>query len=433
MNLNGTFVTNHNKESDIRLLDLIMCLSDAMDFIDPAVVSHHKQVAFIAHSIGVEMGLSYTRQKELVLAGSLHDIGSFSLKDRMDTLAFEIRNPHLHAEQGYGLLSLFEPIRGIARIVRFHHVPWDRGHGAWFGRQQVPVASHILHLADRVAVLINRRHEVLSQAPSICAKIRKNAGALFMPKVVDAFMGLAAKECFWLDSVSHSFQSLFSDKLKNASIRLDSEDMIDISELFSMVIDFKSPFTATHSSGVARSAEMLSAFLGFTRDESRLMRIAGHLHDLGKLAVPVEILHKPSKLKEKEFNVIRHHTFYTFRILETIPSFHIISKWAAFHHERLDGSGYPFHIKAKDLPLGSQIMAVADVYTAVSEDRPYRKGMPRDNAVRVLDSMVRDSALNSEIVSVLKSNYDEIEENRRHAQSSARTAYKDAVHKIGEI
>jgi HD-GYP domain-containing protein (c-di-GMP phosphodiesterase class II) len=417
---------NHepDRESKIRLSDLIICLSDAMDFIDPAVVNHHKQVAYIASSIGAEMGLPYAKQNELLLAGALHDIGAFTLKERMDTLAFDVANPHLHAEKGCALLRPFEPMTAIAGIIRFHHLPWNHGRGSAFKGRQVPAASHILHLADRVAILINRKHEVLNQVPSICKKIIDEAGKKFMPGMVDAFMGLAAKEYFWLDSVSPSLQSHFSDKLGKASIGLSSGDMMDFSKLFSMIIDFKSEFTATHSSGVATSAEMLSGFLGFTEYERRLMQIAGYLHDLGKLAVPVEILHKPSELKEREFNVIRHHTFYTYRLLETIPSFHIISKWAAFHHERLDGTGYPFHLKEKDLPLGSQIMAVADVFTAVTEDRPYRAGMTRDNAVGVLDSMARNFALNKEIVAILKDNYEEIDTNRKQTQASAMKEYK---------
>lgn len=422
--------TAMSTDSQIRVADLVACLSDAMDFISPAVVNHHKQVSYIAYSIGIEMGLPQARQKELVLAGSLHDTGAFSLKERMDTLEFEMRDPHRHARNGYRLLRSFEPLSEIAPIVRFHHLPWNHGRGAELKGQRVPSASHILHLADRVAILIDRKREVLTQVPSLCAKIKDEAGTMFMPQAVDAFMNLAAREYFWLDAVSPAVQSTLSHKLKGPAIGLTSEGMMGFSKLFSRVIDFKSPFTATHSSGVAICAEMLSRFLGFTESECGLMRIAGYLHDLGKLAVPAEILDKPSRLKGKEFNVIRHHTFYTYRILETIPSFSVINKWASFHHERLDGSGYPFHVKAKDLPMGSQIMAVADVFTAVTEDRPYRAGMAMESAVKVLDSMARNSALNKDIVAVLKDNYDAMNAARRDAQASATREYKGLTLRI---
>jgi HD-GYP domain-containing protein (c-di-GMP phosphodiesterase class II) len=413
-----------NRDSKIRLFDLIACLSDAMDFIDPAVVSHHKQVASIACRIGTEMGLPPAELKEIVLAGALHDIGAFSLKERRDILSFDIENPQPHAEKGYALLRFFKPLANTAAIVRFHHLPWDHGRGAEFNGQRVPFACHILHLADRVAVLVHKNYEVLSQAPAVCKRIGEETDKMFMPQVVDAFNNLASKEYFWLDMESPSLQTGFSQRFKQATIGLTSDDMVSFSRLFSRIIDFKSAFTATHSSGVATVAVRLSRLLGFTENECRLMLISGYLHDLGKLAVPSEILEKPSPLHANEYNVMRHHTYYSYRILEAIPLFRVINQWASFHHERLDGSGYPFHLTSKDIPRGSQIIAVADVFTAIAEDRPYRRGMTRESAVKVLDKMARDSALSKEIVATLNAHYDEINTARMQAQASASSDYE---------
>ena len=198
-----------------------------------------------------------------------------------------------------------------------------------------------------------------------------------------------------------------------------------MSKLFSYIIDFRSRFTATHSSGVAASSEALSRLVGFSERECRMMRIAGHLHDLGKLAVPAEILEKPAKLTEDEFNIIRSHTFYTYRILEPIGDLDVINTWGSFHHERLDGSGYPFHHKAQDLSLGSRIMAVADVFTAITEDRPYRKEMPSERALQVLQQMADSSALDSNIVSLLRVHFDEINSSRIAAQAGASKEYQE--------
>jgi len=409
----------------IRLIDLIICLSDATDFIDPAVVDHHKQVAYIAYSIAAELGLSLKEQKDLILAGSLHDIGAFSLKERKDALAFELRNPHGHARNGYALLRLFEPLSAVAAMVRFHHVPWDHGAGREFRGLEVPFFSHIIHLSDRVAVLVDKKREILGQARKICGAIQKKAGSMFSPELVDVFQKVASREYFWLDLSSPSIQAILSQRLRSANIGIVSRDMLGFSELFSRIIDFKSPFTATHSSGVAASAEYLAQKIGFGLKECTAMRIAGYMHDLGKLAVPVEILDKPAQLSRQEYNVVRHHTFYTYRILEPIAPLHTINTWAAYHHERLDGSGYPFHLKKKDLPLGSQVMAVADVFTALTEDRPYRAGMKRLGAMKILDDMSSRSALNGEIISLLRKHYDEIDTLRMHAQANARMKYRD--------
>ena len=414
-----------NNGRNIELLDLIMCLSDAMDFIDPAVVDHHKRVAYIAYNIGAELGLSLNELKQLVLAGSLHDIGAFSLRERRDTLAFEVSNPHGHAMTGYSLLGLFEPLSAIASVVRFHHVRWAHGAGRQFRGLDVPLLSHIIHLSDRIAILIDNKREILGQVSGIIGTIRKKNGSMFKPELVDVFQQVAAREYFWLDLSSPAMRMTLSQRLRSARLAIDSGDMIGFSELFSRIIDFKSPFTTTHSSGVAACAEFLARKAGFTKRECAAMRIAGHMHDLGKLAVPVEILDKPARLSRKEYNVVRHHSFYTYRILQSVAPLQTINTWAAFHHERLDGTGYPFHLKEKDLPLGSQIMAVADVFTALTEDRPYRAGMKQSGAMRILSAMSSRSALNAEIVAMLRKHYDEADALRMRAQLSARLKYRD--------
>jgi HD-GYP domain-containing protein (c-di-GMP phosphodiesterase class II) len=410
--------------SEIRLIDLIMCLSDAMDFIDPSIVDHHRQVAYIAYRIGMELGLPADELESLILAGALHDIGAFSLQERLNTLDFEMRVPEEHSENGYRLLRLFGPLSGIAPAVRHHHQPWDDGRGRRAGRTGVPEASHILHLADRIAILIHRRREILGQSKRIRRTIRNEAGRLFKPGLVEAFMETASKEYFWLDLASPSLLSEISDGLSAARFEIESEDMLGFAQLFSWIIDFKSPFTATHTSGVAASAEALAAMAGFSGRETLQMRVAGYLHDLGKLAIPSEILEKPAGLVKREWNVIRHHTFYTYRILGSLPALQTVRRWGAFHHERLDGSGYPFHLKEKDLPLGSQIMAVADVFTAVAEDRPYRRGMKKREILSVLDSMAGGRHLNGDVVALLEKNYQDINGTRRRAQTEARRRYR---------
>lgn len=407
------------KEPRIPLFDLIMCLSDAIDLVSPAVVNHHKQAAYIAFSIGTELGLPMEQRNELMLAGALHDCGALSLKDRIDTLQFEAKEPHRHAELGYLLIKKFKPLSSAASLIRFHHVPWSEGSGSEFMGKQVPMGSHVLHLAERISILINKRQEVLGQVEEVRGNIVEHSGKMFMPEIVDAFMGLATKEYFWLDATSPTISSILARSSRLVAIELDIAGLLNLAEVFCRIIDFRSRFTATHSTGVAASAEAIAGFIGLSGRECRLMKIAGRLHDLGKLAVPVEILEKPAKLTEDEFNIIKSHPYYTYRILETISDLDVINVWAAFHHERVDGKGYPFHHKGEDLVLGSRIMAIADVFTAITEDRPYRKGMANEEALQVLRKMAESSALDSNIVSAVILHCDEINSIRMADQIAA--------------
>ena len=157
------------------------------------------------------------------------------------------------------------------------------------------------------------------------------------------------------------------------------------------------------------------------------MLVAGFLHDLGKVAVPNSILDKPGKLEPEEFDVIRAHTYYTYQILSTIGGFEDIVSWASFHHERLDGKGYPFHVSGDELSLGSRIMCVADVFTAVTENRPYRQGTPRDETMPILRNLVKSGSLDGSIVGVVEEDYGELDGIRARVQETYLASYRKMI------
>ncbi len=281
------------REPQVPLFDLVLCLSDAIDLVSPVVAQHHKQVAYLAQAIAGEMGLPRKERHDLTLAGMLHDAGALSLTERLDLLQFEGARPHEHSEMGYRLLAGFAYLADAAALVRFHHVPWASGRGEQFGGHPVPRGSHILHLADRAAVSINRQRDVLAQVPGIVERIAGARDRLFAPDAVDAFLRIAGREYLWLDATTQSLTPALREATGTLVVELGAAGLLEATQLFSRIVDYRSRFTARHSAGVAASAEAIASLAGFCDRERKLMRIAGHLHDLGKLAVPTEILEKP--------------------------------------------------------------------------------------------------------------------------------------------
>jgi HD-GYP domain-containing protein (c-di-GMP phosphodiesterase class II) len=157
-----------------------------------------------------------------------------------------------------------------------------------------------------------------------------------------------------------------------------------IAEAFTRVIDAKSPFTARHSERVAEIAVGIGRRLGFHPDTLRDLRRAGLLHDVGKLAVNNLILDKPGRLTDEEFAVVRRHPVHSREILELAPCFAPIAALAANHHERLDGRGYPRALGAPDLDLPMRVLAVADVFEALTATRPYRDALAVDVALEIM-------------------------------------------------
>jgi HD-GYP domain-containing protein (c-di-GMP phosphodiesterase class II) len=281
-----------------------------------------------------------------------------------------------------------------------------------------------------VDVLIDRNQEILQQVEPIRQKIRQWSGEMFMPELVEVFLAVSSRECFWFDIVSPSLKVTLSSMVGLEATELDIDELIDLSNLFRQIIDFRSRFTAAHSSGVASCAEALAKLADFSGRECKMMRVAGYLHDLGKLAVPTEILEKSGKLTADEFNIVKTHPFLGFRLLEPVRDLDVINAWASFHHERMDGTGYPFHHDAANLPLGSRIVAVADVYTALAEDRPYRRGLDQSESLRLLRSMGNEGKLDMEIVSSLSEQADEVDSKRLAAQAPAESEYERLLEEL---
>lgn len=412
------------KEMQIPVFQLVTSISSTTDLISPSIANHHKLVSYIAYRIADELGLSMKERKNILLAGALHDLGAFSLEDKLDIMEFEMKDPHKHADIGHRLLSLLGPFDDIATLIRFHHIAWDNGSGYEHDGCIVPEGGHIIHLADRIAVLINNQADPRDQAAMIIQKIGEFAGSEFKPELVEAFRSLATKEFFWLD-IGHQLTSEHLQGLiRDETVAYDMTGLMRLAKFFAQLIDFRSPFTATHSSGVAASAVAIAKHMAFSEIECSQMQIAGYLHDLGKLAVPTEILEKPGKLTADEWKIMKAHTYHGYRALEPITDLQTINAWGSFHHERLDGNGYPFHLDRSSLTLGSRIMAVADVFTAITEDRPYRKGMDSGEAIKVIKQLAHSGALDINVAETLVKHFDSVNYGRIEAQSAAMADYK---------
>ena len=270
--------------------------------------------------------------------------------------------------------------------------------------------------------MLNQREPVLTQAE----KLRKTAascrGTAFCPEVVDAFLRVSEREFVWLDTLLNPrFLMFFTGEIHAVSL----ERTVSLTRLMSRIIDFRSRFTAMHSAGVAASARTLAELAGMDREECLMMEIAGNLHDVGKLKVPRRILEKPGPLDKEEFNIMKEHPYYTRLILMNVTGFEQIANWAGFHHEKLNGTGYPFHFEARDLDTGARMMAIADIFSAITEDRPYRLGMTREAASAVLGRHKEEGGLDAELVDLLLSNYAEIDRRRREASEAVIRHYED--------
>jgi HD-GYP domain-containing protein (c-di-GMP phosphodiesterase class II) len=407
----------------VNLGNLVLSLSDAMELVSPLLIQHQQRTAYVVSEMGKHADLTNEKLEKVFIAALLHDIGAISLEEKIALRNYEAENVEEHCARGDILLRKVPWLEEAARIIGFHHREWRH----WNESIETPLVfeSQLLVIADYLERQIERGRYILHQHEDIISRIESLSGSFFHPQVVELFRTVSEREEFWLDLVSPRLYSILLHEGPVKKIAIGFSELLLVSELFRNMIDFRSRFTATHSSGVSACASMLSRIFGLTETEIGLIEVAGNLHDLGKLAIPNSILEKPGKLTKAEMAVMKSHTYYTYYVIDSIGGIQQIAEWAAYHHEKLDGSGYPFHCTAAELGIGARIMMVADIFTALAEDRPYRKGMTRNEIMRILDQFSVRGLLDAKIISLLSDNYEEIFSHVAGKQAIAREFYEN--------
>ncbi|BDI30669.1 metal-dependent phosphohydrolase [Capsulimonas corticalis] len=262
--------------------------------------------------------------------------------------------------------------------------------------EAIPLLSRIASLAQTIDVF--DRTFGLDAAYEMA---EKRSGRWFDPELVRIAQRFRNDLNFWHE-VRNSARETLLDLDIRAAIEMATESRIDsICDAFAQIVDAKSPFTGQHSSRVRDYSVQIARGLGISGARLTTMRRAALLHDVGKLAVPNTILDKPGKPDEEEWKCIRLHPFHTQQILHQIPGFERITQIASAHHERLDGRGYFQGLNADQLDLDMRILAVADVYDALSAERPYRGALPQEEVFAILDKD-RGIALDADCIDVLK-------------------------------
>ena len=421
---------------EIRLAELLSALSHALDLVEGQPAGHCVRCCWIGTQVGAEMGLEPKQIWELYYTLLLKDLGCSSNAARIcqlymvDDIAFKrdfhtindslpqvLRFVLSHTGMQAGLAERFRALvhifqnggqiaqelmetrcdRGaeIARKMRFSEAVaqaircfdehWD-GHGrpAGLSGEQIPIYARISLLAQIIDVF-----QTANGVEAAKREILHRTGTWFDPRAVAAFTRIAALPGFWERLRSDDLQqAIFSLEPAQERTLVDEDYLDDIAAAFAQVVDSKSPFTSGHSERVTLFSDLIAKEMGMTADQRRWLKRAALLHDIGKLGVSNSILDKPGKLDPQEWASMQMHAAHTERILSRISAFSDLAPIAAAHHERLDGKGYPKGLRGDEIALETRIITTADIFDALTAERPYRSAMPVDHALAVMTDMV---------------------------------------------
>lgn len=382
------------------MIATIRSFTRAADINKESFLDHAERVAHIAHRLGRTLGLAEDELSELVLSSLLHDVGILTTDEQLALADLEPVRERVsaHCHRGWQFLqttTLFSP---LAQNILEHHDSYTPG---------LRLIPAIIHVADRVDIILDKGLYYLWQIDDLLNYFESRKGDVFSPEVVEALENVAQIPSVWLDLQYGHYQYANGYAAFRRSLTLD--ELEELAKLIATIVDAKSPWTGDHSKGVADVAEFLALKSGMPAERVRLIKIAGLLHDIGKLAVPDGILMHPGGLSRHQRAVMQQHTYHTYYLIKDIgPDAEQLAGWAAFHHERLNGTGYPFGLTGEQLDLEARLMAVADITQSLLETRPYRPGMPKEKVAGILRNNVEAGHIDPDLTELAISHLDEI-------------------------
>ena len=418
--------------SSIRLSEVVAALSYALDLTEGERPGHAVRSCLIGMRIAQELGLDATARSDLFYALLLKDAGCSANSARMAALfgaddhvakrtskridwsgklpAFlwslrtvapdgsmrdramrlraikdegEVTRSLMRArcDRGAEIALLVGLGTETAEAIRALDEHWDGGgQPRGLRGEEIPLPARILCLAQTVEIFHAERGVAAAWNMA-----RKRRGGWFDPALVDV-LGVCLRDVAFLESLKHDDAHAWEPQ--DRLLRADDARLDGIAIAFAGVIDAKSPWTCQHSDRASMIAASLAAALGADADVLNRVRRAALLHDLGKLAISNRILDKPSGLTAEEVVLVRRHPIVTAQIIERVPGFRHLAPLASAHHERLDGGGYPRGLTGRDLDMPMRVLAVADVYEAVTSARPYRPAMSSHEALAILQAEI---------------------------------------------
>jgi HD-GYP domain-containing protein (c-di-GMP phosphodiesterase class II) len=414
---------------DIRLSELVSALSHALDVTGGQPMGHAERTCLIGQRLADAVGLDSSRRSSLFYALLLKDagcsttaaqiattFGNDDLQVKRESRLIDTQRPrtalgylrrnvapgaslrerarHLRAvmAMSHGGVDELERMRcergaDIARGIGldedaataitqlFEH--WDgNGHPGEHAGEEISLLARMACLSQTMEVFWQQ-----GGAAAACDVARARRGTWFDPALVDVVDQLERDVCFWASLETPDVQDV---EPADRVLRADDAGLDRVAEAFAGIVDAKSPYTARHCEGVAEIADGIAATMGLDDATRRLLRRAALLHDLGKLGVSNRILDKPGPLTDGEWSAVRRHPRLSMIILRAVPALAPVGRLSATHHERLDGSGYPYGLTASELKLPDRVLQVADVTDALTSERPYRQALTPDEGLAIM-------------------------------------------------
>lgn len=381
----------------LNLNEFLMSVSFALDLVEMDILgmtsNHGKRTTYISLKIAEQLGMSEDELSDISALAILHDngISDRSLEENLTSgdlhYIDKIEKMKQHCVVGERNIITYPFKTNVTNVIKYHHEKYNGTGFFKLSGNEIPLMSQIISFADTIEIKFDIQNNQLNMQKDILTFIKSQSGKFFSPEITDTFLRITEINDFWTELKDPCITTVLKQCMPKNTLNLSFEQIHEITKVLSRIIDSKSKYTQRHSKDLSIKAGIMSDFYKYKFDEKMKLIIAADLHDIGKLAVPNSILDSPNKLSDREFEIVKKHPYHTRVALEQIKGFEEITNWAANHHEKLNGKGYPYGLTAKDLDFNSRLMGCLDIYEALTEERPYRKSLTHKEAMEILYSM----------------------------------------------
>jgi HD-GYP domain-containing protein (c-di-GMP phosphodiesterase class II) len=379
---------------------LIRAIGVSLDMVEGDLfgvcTNHGKRVAVLCAAMGRRLGMDEASIAGLAACALFHDSALTEyLQYKSDPK--NKAGLYLHCIYGQRNVDLLPMACDVSGFVLYHHERADGTGG--FGRKEgeFPLGAALIAAAD-VLDQANRLQSVpRSNLEKLRARVAAESGRAFTRSAAEAMCGALAGDTLEQLRDEH-IRDTVERMIPPWFVGVEDAAVFRLAALTARIIDYKSRFTGQHSTQIANRAWLMGGVCNYEPVHRAQLYLAAALHDLGKLSTPLSILEKPGSLTDEEFAVIKEHVRGTHDLLVDVDGFGDICTWAAAHHEKLDGSGYPFGKSAGDLDFNGRLLACLDIYQGVSETRPYHASRGHKETMEILDGMACRGLVDGDIV-----------------------------------
>ena len=406
----------------VTLKQMILVIHRTINSVDKRLLNHGERVAYIMLNLLKAEG-SYSEEEILKLCtiSVFHDIGAYKVTERDKLVDIDTKTPIEHAVYGALFIKYFSPLSDLYNIVLTHHFTLkdfkDRN------KSVICKEGLLLNFADYIdRIYLNKR--------ALTRDFIKEHKGNYLEEHIDLFLEADRNFDFFNKLLNGSYVEELYNFFETKS--LSRESVISYSKMLAYSIDFRSEATVKHTILVEAISYQMAKLYGLSEERQTRIRVASVLHDIGKIGIPVEILEKPGKLTDEEFEIMKGHARIGYDILSGL-NIEDISKIGTLHHEKLDGSGYPFGLKGDEITLEMRILGIADIISALLGARSYKEEFSKDKIIEILNNMVAMNKIDAKIVKLFINNYEYIINEAKNQSSDLMNTYLNLNKEYKEI